>query len=101
MNDETSADQTDLSTSPPLPPYVPPPPLALPNFTVHEAQERLNLNHQVTERESCSKENKQNEKSPPADGCNVVQGESNICKRTSYQRGRSTLAAFPWQFIAK
>lgn len=79
MNDETSADQTDLSTSPPLPPYVPPPSLALANFTVHEPPERLNLNHSAKEesdqRENGSKENKQKDKSLPIDGCNVIQGE--------------------------
>lgn len=80
MNDETSADQTDLSTSPPLPPYVPPPPLDLPNFAVHEPQERLNLNHSAKEEfaqnDGCSKENRQRLKCLPTEGCDAVQGES-------------------------
>lgn len=117
MNDETSADQTDLSTSPPLPPYVPPPPpppppLALANFTVHEPQERLNLSHaakeELTQRENCSKENKQKEKCVPTDGCDVVRGEFKVhlsfkthpAGAHHCQRGRSTLPAFPWSLFA-
>lgn len=40
MTEEHSADQTDLSASPP-PPYVPPPPLSLSDITAHEPQDRL------------------------------------------------------------
>ena len=40
MSEEPSADQTDLSASPP-PPYVPPPPLSLSDITTHEPQDRL------------------------------------------------------------
>lgn len=40
MSEEPSADQTDLSASPP-PPYVPPPPLSLSDITAHEGQDRL------------------------------------------------------------
>lgn len=40
MSEEPSADQTDLSASPP-PPYVPPPPLSLSDITAHEPQDRL------------------------------------------------------------
>nr|XP_046240987.1 chromodomain-helicase-DNA-binding protein 6 isoform X2 [Scatophagus argus] len=40
VSEETSADQTDLSASPP-PPYVPPPPLSLSDITAHEPQDRL------------------------------------------------------------
>lgn len=40
MNEEPSADQTDLSASPPLP-YVPPPPLSLSDITAHEPQDGL------------------------------------------------------------
>ncbi|TDH13447.1 hypothetical protein EPR50_G00034810 [Perca flavescens] len=40
VSEEPSADQTDLSASPP-PPYVPPPPLSLSGITGHEPQDRL------------------------------------------------------------
>lgn len=40
VTEEPSADQTDLSASPP-PPYVPPPPLSLSDITAHEPQDRL------------------------------------------------------------
>ncbi|XP_075938173.1 chromodomain-helicase-DNA-binding protein 6 isoform X1 [Anarhichas minor] len=40
VSEEPSADQTDLSVSPP-PPYVPPPPLSLSDITAHEPQDRL------------------------------------------------------------
>uniref|UniRef100_A0A087Y061 DNA helicase n=1 Tax=Poecilia formosa TaxID=48698 RepID=A0A087Y061_POEFO len=40
VNEEASPDQTDLSASPPLP-YVPPPPLSLPDITAHEPQDGL------------------------------------------------------------
>ncbi|XP_040888956.1 chromodomain-helicase-DNA-binding protein 6 [Toxotes jaculatrix] len=40
VSEEPSADQTDLSASPP-PPYVPPPPLSLSDITAHEPQDRL------------------------------------------------------------
>lgn len=40
VNEEASPDQTDLSASPPLP-YVPPPPLSLPDITTHESQDGL------------------------------------------------------------
>ena len=40
MSEEPSADQTDLSASPP-PPYVHPPPLSLSDITAHEPQDRL------------------------------------------------------------
>nr|XP_043879334.1 chromodomain-helicase-DNA-binding protein 6 isoform X2 [Solea senegalensis] len=40
VSEEPSADQTDLSVSPP-PPYVPPPPLSLSDMTAHEPQVRL------------------------------------------------------------
>ena len=40
MNEEASADQTDLSASPPLP-YVPPPALSLADITTHEPQDGL------------------------------------------------------------
>ncbi|KAK7915970.1 hypothetical protein WMY93_011731 [Mugilogobius chulae] len=40
VTEEPSADQTDLSASPP-PPYVPPPPLSLSDITDHEPQDRL------------------------------------------------------------
>ncbi|XP_019214683.1 chromodomain-helicase-DNA-binding protein 6 isoform X4 [Oreochromis niloticus] len=40
VNEEPSADQTDLSASPPLP-YVPPPPLSLSDITAHEPQDGL------------------------------------------------------------
>lgn len=40
MSEEPSADQTDLSASPP-PPYVPPPPLSLSDITAHEPQDQL------------------------------------------------------------
>ncbi|XP_029007835.1 chromodomain-helicase-DNA-binding protein 6 isoform X2 [Betta splendens] len=40
VSEEPSADQTDLSASPP-PPYVPPPALSLSDITGHEPQERL------------------------------------------------------------
>lgn len=38
MSEEPSADQTDLSASPP-PPYVPPPSLSLSDITAHEPQD--------------------------------------------------------------
>ncbi|XP_034534536.1 chromodomain-helicase-DNA-binding protein 6, partial [Notolabrus celidotus] len=40
VSEEPSADQTDLSASPP-PPYVPPPPLSLSHITAHDPQDRL------------------------------------------------------------
>ncbi|XP_049893601.1 chromodomain-helicase-DNA-binding protein 6 isoform X1 [Epinephelus moara] len=40
VSEEPSADQTDLSASPP-PPYVPPPPLSLSDITAHTPQHRL------------------------------------------------------------
>ncbi|KAM7006205.1 LOW QUALITY PROTEIN: chromodomain-helicase-DNA-binding protein 6 [Tautogolabrus adspersus] len=40
VSEEPSADQTDLSVSPP-PPYVPPPPLSLSDITAHDPQDRL------------------------------------------------------------
>ncbi|KAF0034387.1 hypothetical protein F2P81_012145 [Scophthalmus maximus] len=40
VSEEPSADQTDLSASPP-PPYVPPPPLSLSDITAHEPQDAL------------------------------------------------------------
>lgn len=40
MNEEPSADHTDLSASPPLP-YVPPPPLSLSDITANEPQDGL------------------------------------------------------------
>ncbi|XP_031734943.1 chromodomain-helicase-DNA-binding protein 6-like, partial [Anarrhichthys ocellatus] len=40
VSEEPSADQTDLSVSPP-PPYVPPPPLSLSDITAHGPQDRL------------------------------------------------------------
>uniref|UniRef100_A0AAQ5WYF6 DNA helicase n=1 Tax=Amphiprion ocellaris TaxID=80972 RepID=A0AAQ5WYF6_AMPOC len=40
VNEEPSADQTDLSASPPLP-YVPPPPLSLSDITAQEPQDGL------------------------------------------------------------
>ncbi|XP_060897715.1 chromodomain-helicase-DNA-binding protein 6 isoform X2 [Labrus mixtus] len=40
VSEEPSADQTDLSASPP-PPYVPPPPLSLSDITAHDPQDRL------------------------------------------------------------
>ncbi|KAM4740306.1 LOW QUALITY PROTEIN: chromodomain-helicase-DNA-binding protein 6 [Anableps anableps] len=40
VNEEASPDQTDLSASPPLP-YVPPPPLSLPDITTHGPQDGL------------------------------------------------------------
>ncbi|XP_072237540.1 chromodomain-helicase-DNA-binding protein 6 isoform X2 [Leuresthes tenuis] len=40
VNEEASADQTDLSASPPLP-YVPPPALSLADITTHEPQDGL------------------------------------------------------------
>lgn len=40
MSEEPSADQTDLSASPP-PPYVPPAPLSLSDITAHDPQDRL------------------------------------------------------------
>ncbi|XP_070759561.1 chromodomain-helicase-DNA-binding protein 6 [Enoplosus armatus] len=40
VSEEASADQTDLSASPP-PPYVPPPPLSLSDITDHGPQDRL------------------------------------------------------------
>uniref|UniRef100_A0A7N8YI49 Chromodomain helicase DNA binding protein 6 n=1 Tax=Mastacembelus armatus TaxID=205130 RepID=A0A7N8YI49_9TELE len=40
VSEEPSADQTDLSASPP-PPYVPPPPLSLSDITTPEPQDRL------------------------------------------------------------
>uniref|UniRef100_UPI0037E89DC5 chromodomain-helicase-DNA-binding protein 6 isoform X2 n=1 Tax=Semicossyphus pulcher TaxID=241346 RepID=UPI0037E89DC5 len=40
VSEEPSADQTDLSASPP-PPYVPPPPLSLSDITAHEPHDRL------------------------------------------------------------
>ncbi|XP_063765974.1 chromodomain-helicase-DNA-binding protein 6 isoform X2 [Eleginops maclovinus] len=40
VSEEPSADQTDLSVSPP-PPYVPPPPLSLSDITAPEPQDRL------------------------------------------------------------
>lgn len=40
MSEEASADQTDLSASPP-PPYVPPPPLSLSDITAHVPRDRL------------------------------------------------------------
>nr|XP_020474713.1 chromodomain-helicase-DNA-binding protein 6 [Monopterus albus] len=40
IGEEPSADQTDLSASPP-PPYVPPPPLSLPDITAPQPQDRL------------------------------------------------------------
>lgn len=40
VSEEPSADQTDLSASPP-PPYVPPPPLSLADITAHQPQDRL------------------------------------------------------------
>ncbi|XP_029906908.1 chromodomain-helicase-DNA-binding protein 6 isoform X2 [Myripristis murdjan] len=40
VSEEPSADQTDLSASPP-PPYVPPNPLSLSDITTHEPQDRL------------------------------------------------------------
>ncbi|XP_041639683.1 chromodomain-helicase-DNA-binding protein 6 isoform X2 [Cheilinus undulatus] len=40
VSEEPSADQTDLSASPP-PPYVPPPPLSLSVITDHDPQDRL------------------------------------------------------------
>ncbi|KAM3622048.1 uncharacterized protein V6R79_019762 [Siganus canaliculatus] len=40
VSEEPSADQTDLSASPP-PPYVPPPPLSLSDITPHEPRDRL------------------------------------------------------------
>ncbi|KAK2915525.1 chromodomain-helicase-DNA-binding protein 6 isoform X2 [Channa argus] len=40
VSEEPSADQTDLSASPP-PPYVPPPQLSLSDLTAHEPQDRL------------------------------------------------------------
>ncbi|XP_060926010.1 chromodomain-helicase-DNA-binding protein 6 [Limanda limanda] len=44
VSEEPSADQTDLSASPP-PPYVPPPPLSLSDITAHEPQDRLGHAH--------------------------------------------------------
>lgn len=40
VSEEPSADQTDLSASPPLP-YIAPPPLSLSDITAHEPQEGL------------------------------------------------------------
>ncbi|XP_074525320.1 chromodomain-helicase-DNA-binding protein 6 isoform X2 [Halichoeres trimaculatus] len=40
VSEEPSADQTDLSASPP-PPYVPPPPLSLSDITAHDPRDRL------------------------------------------------------------
>lgn len=40
VSEETSADQTDLSASPPLP-FIRPPPLSLSDITAHEPQEEL------------------------------------------------------------
>lgn len=40
VSEDASADQTDLSTSPPLP-YVPPAPLSLSDITANEPQDRL------------------------------------------------------------
>ncbi|KAM3877683.1 chromodomain-helicase-DNA-binding protein 6 [Diretmus argenteus] len=40
VSEEPSADQTDLSASPP-PPYVPPPPLSLSDITAHEPRDGL------------------------------------------------------------
>ncbi|KAM7421891.1 hypothetical protein PAMA_010112 [Pampus argenteus] len=40
VSEEASADQTDLSASPP-PPYVPPPPLSLSDITAHVPRDRL------------------------------------------------------------
>lgn len=40
VNEEASADQMDLSASPPLP-YVPPPPLSPPDLTPHAPQDGL------------------------------------------------------------
>lgn len=57
VSEEPSADQTDLSASPP-PPYIPPPPLSLSDITPHEPQDRLghsdvteSLTNPVEERE--------------------------------------------------
>lgn len=83
MNDETSADQTDLSTSPPPPPYVPPPPpppppsLALSSFTVHEPPDRLSrcdsAKGELGERESsCVPKHSRLRDS----GCEIIQGEA-------------------------
>ncbi len=58
VSEEPSADQTDLSASPP-PPYVPPPSLSLSDITAHEPQDRLghsdvteSLNNPVEEGDS-------------------------------------------------
>lgn len=47
VSEEPSADQTDLSASPP-PPYVPPPPFSLSDITTHDPQDRL-VQSDVTE----------------------------------------------------
>lgn len=102
MNDETSADQTDLSTSPPLPPYVPPPPLALSHFA--EPQERLgrcdaaeslgsSAREEVAQGESSSTEDRHQDQCPAADGCDVIQGKNqdwDPARLNHVNRGRST-----------
>lgn len=103
MNDETSADQTDLSTSPPLPPYVPPPPLALSHFA--EPQQRLgrcdateslggSAREEAAQRESSSSsEDRHQDPCPAADGCDVIQGknqDSDPARVNHVNRGRST-----------
>lgn len=85
VSEEPSADQTDLSASPPLP-YVAPPSLSLSDITVHEPQDGLG-HSDVTEsltnsaekengqKGSSLKQNKPKDKCLETDGCDVIQGK--------------------------
>lgn len=85
VSEEPSADQTDLSASPPLP-YVAPPPLSLSDITVREPQDGLG-HSDVTEsptnsaeeenalKGSSLKQNKPKDKCLETDVCDVIQGK--------------------------
>lgn len=84
VSEEPSADQTDLSASPPLP-YVAPPSLSLSDITVREPQD--GLGHSVTEsltnsaeeenaqKGSSLQQNKPKDKCLETDGCDVIEGK--------------------------
>lgn len=85
MSEEPSADQTDLSASPPLP-YVAPPPLSLSDITVREPQDGLghsdvtesltnSAEEENAQKGSSFKQNKPKDKCLETDGCDVIQGK--------------------------
>lgn len=85
VSEEPSADQTDLSASPPLP-YVAPTSLSLSDITVREPQDGLShsdvtdsltnsAEEENAQQGSSLKQNKPKDKCLETDGCDVIQGK--------------------------